>query len=286
MTDNETQQPHYGKHSASPVMKDRTPPSLTKDQIAQRIVDIQKVIGAIYDNQRIDVPNTPLRPGMGGTISPNEGQLLRNLIREYKPKRTVEIGMGSGLSGLHLCWGLLEEGGGYHTAIDPYQHGRDWQCCALGVRDAANCGDMFDWICEPSDQALPMMVRENEKVEFVFIDGSHRFEAALMDFYYTDQLLPVGGIVAFDDADWPAVRRAVNFALRHRDYKIVNVSKVELGPLTRPWGWKQRMSRRKRYKEFGWPANEANRPAPCETIVLQKMGEDDRHWRFWETLEG
>lgn len=275
-----------GGYRPSSIDAARTPPPLSPDQIAQRIAQIEQTVNTIYEAGVIDVPNTKKRDGMGGTISAAEGQTLRRLVAQHKPKRTIEIGMGSGLSGVHICWGLLEAGGGFHTAIDPWQD-KDWDCCALAVRDAAGCADMFDWIQERSDQALPLMVRGGQEVDFIFIDGSHRFEHAFLDFYYSDQLLPVGGIVVFDDADWPTVRRAVNFAVRHRDFEFVAGSQVELGPLTRPWGWKMRANRRKRFKQFGWPAREANHPKPYEAIALRKTTPaNDKDWHFWASLEG
>lgn len=284
-TQHETEPTSTGGYRPAAIDAPRPAPQLSAEQVAERIERIKATIEQIYDTGRIDVPNTKPREGMGGTISRAEGDKLRRLVAELKPKRTLEIGLGSGLSGIHICWGLLEAGGGFHTAIDPYQD-KDWDCCALAVRDAAGCDDMFDWIKERSDQALPLMVRAGEQIDFIFIDGSHRFEHALIDFYYADQLLPEGGLVAFDDADWPSVRRAVNFARRHRDYEFVTGSKIDLGPLTRPWGWRMRLNRRKRFAEFGWPANEANKPQPYEMIVLRKKKPSPRQWRFWASLEG
>jgi hypothetical protein len=80
------------------------------------------------------------------------------------------------------------------------------------------------------------------------------------------------------------VRRVVNFAERHRNYERIGGSAIEL-PLTRPWGWRNRMSRRKRFRQFGWPVSEANKPPLFESVVLRKTAEDERQWRFWASLE-
>lgn len=222
---------------------------------------------------------------MNMAVSHEEAGLLRDLVVKCGAKNTLEVGMGTGLSGSHICWGLLKNGGGQHTAIDPYQQGPDWNGLGLALRDHLGLQGMFDWVCERSDQALPAMVREGRQFDFAFIDGNHRFEGALVDFYYVDQLISVGGVVLFDDADWPSVRRAVNFARRHRNYEQIGGSKIDLGPLTRVWGWKMRAARRKRFEKTGWPAEEANRPQPYETVALRKTAEDDRGWKFWASLE-
>jgi predicted O-methyltransferase YrrM len=274
-----------GNYQPAPIVTDRTPPTLSAEQAAERIKQIESTVDGIYKAGKIDIPKTKRLDGMGGTISAPEGQTLRELVRDLKPTRTIEVGAGTGLSAVYICMGLLDNGGGFHSVIDPYQD-KDWDCCALALMELCGVSDMTDWIMERSDQALPLMVREGEKIDFVFIDGSHRFEHAFIDFYFTDQLLPVGGVVAFDDADWPTVRRVVNFATRHLGYEWVTGSKVDLGPLTRPWGWKFRSNRRKRFMKYGWPAREANHPAPYETIALRKTSEGNTNdWHFWASLE-
>ncbi len=251
----------------------------------ERIARIQQYVEQTYRTRRLVVPGHEER-SMGGAISQAEGELLRDLVAEHKPKRTIEVGMGSGLSGVHICWGLLLAGGdGQHTAIDPFQKGRDWKGMALDMRDHLGLTDLFDWLCEFSDAALPRMVADKQTVDFAFIDGDHRFETALIDFYYIDKLLPIGGVVVFDDADWPSVRRVVRFCERHRHYERLGGSAVEVGPLTRPWGWRFRKRRRQRYAGFGWPPNEANLPDLFESVAYRKTADDDRDWRFWASLE-
>src|SRR5215203_1235392 len=52
-----------------------------------------------------------------------EGEALRDWILREKATRTVEIGLGYGISALHICEGLLENSGkaSRHVAIDPNQ---------------------------------------------------------------------------------------------------------------------------------------------------------------------
>lgn len=247
---------------------------------------IGEITESIYRTGRIELPDRDPR-GLGAAISQDEGALLRDLVTQYKPKRTLEIGMATGLSGLHICWGLLRAGqGGVHTAIDPNQVQPEWAGLGLGLRDYAGVPEeMFNWIRGCSDQVLPQMVAQNQQYDFSFIDGNHRFEGALLDFYYIDQMTPVGGLVVFDDADWPSVRRVTRFALRHRNYEIVGGAQPDLGPLTRLWGWKNRAHRKKRFRKEGWPVEEAMHPKPYETLAMRKVSKDHREWKFWASLE-
>jgi hypothetical protein len=266
---------------------------------------IEQAIEQVYATRQID-------PGVSGrlpyrlvhNVNPDEGRMLRDLVAQVRPRRTLEIGMGTGLSGLHLCWGLLRAAPapgtnsgaalgngaadaplGRHTAIDPFQKGEFWQGIGLALRDQAGATDMFEWIGERDDVVLPRMLAAGEKIEFALIDGDHRFEAAMLDFYYIDKLLPVGGMCVIDDTDWPSVWRVVQFALRHRNYEWVDAVPIDQGPLTRPWGWKLRFRRWGTFRRQGWPLREALRRKPYQFVALRKTAEDHRPEHFWKNLE-
>ena len=59
------------------------------------------------------------------------------------------------------------------------------------------------------------------KIQFALIDGWHTFDQVLPDFFYVDQLLEDGGIVAFDDVVMAAINRAVRYFLNYPNYRIV-----------------------------------------------------------------
>jgi hypothetical protein len=54
----------------------------------------------------------------------------------------------------------------------------------------------------------------------VFIDGAHLFDYAMCDFLVSDRLIGIGGLIAFDDVDWPAVSQVVRFVLANRHYEV------------------------------------------------------------------
>ena len=79
----------------------------------------------------------------------------------------------------------------------------------------------LEWICDSSVFALPDLIRRGHKADFVLINSRHLFDETLVEFYYADKLLPVGGIVAFDDIWMPSIRSVTNFVLRNRRYEVV-----------------------------------------------------------------
>ena len=132
---------------------------------------------------------------------------------------------------------------------------------------------------------MPRLYKAGEKYDFIFIDGDHRFEAAMLDFYYCDKMLPVGGIMVIDDTDWPSVWRVVNFARRHRNYEWVGEIQAAIGPWTRPWGWKLRWKRMQQFKSQGWPVSEALFRKRYQCVALKKVAENNRPEDFWASIE-
>ncbi|MFO0848059.1 MAG: class I SAM-dependent methyltransferase [Gemmataceae bacterium] len=261
----------------------------TEPTLADRRRRVEETIRRVVDAKRVDLPD-------GGAfeikncISAPEGEWLADLVARANPRRTVETGMGTGLSGLHIGLGLLraaERHGtppGRHLAIDPCQQGDFWRGAGLAVRDQAGLADLFDHAGEPAEYVLPRMAAAGERVEFAFIDAYHRFENALLEFFYVDRMLPVGGLCVIDDTDWPSVWRVVRFALTHRGYEWVDALAVDQGPLTRPWGWRLRARRWRQFRRQGWSGWDALTRRPYQAVALRKVQADDRAEDFWAPL--
>jgi hypothetical protein len=71
--------------------------------------------------------------------------------------------------------------------------------------------------------SLPRMLGRGTQVDFGYVDGWHTFDYTLLDFWYLDKMLAVGGHVAFNDCGWRAVSKAIGFLLTHRKYSEIDV---------------------------------------------------------------
>jgi hypothetical protein len=67
------------------------------------------------------------------------------------------------------------------------------------------------FIHEPSERALPACALVPERLDFVLIDGAHRFPLPMLDWHYTEARVPPGGVIAVDDIQLPSVRILSDF---------------------------------------------------------------------------
>lgn len=153
-------------------------------------------------------------------VGPEQGMWIYELCRQIKPKKTIEIGLAYGYSTMYILAALHANGSGSHIAIDPFQD----RYHDIGLCQAEKVGmeQSFRHILERSVPVLGDFARRGELFEFIFVDGNHRFDDALVDFTLSAEVCPVGGYVVLDDLWMPAIQRAVSFIRKNR-YDFVEV---------------------------------------------------------------
>ena len=176
---------------------------------------MNSVLEDIFKTRRVprrDGSSVPLE----WSISLAEGQAVQRIIRELKPRVTLEIGLAHGVSATFICEALKDVGGERHIVIDsaPVQ---GWNEVGLYTIERAGYSSLVEFHNEASHKVLPRLEMNGEHVGFALIDGWHTFDYALVDFFYVDRILDVGGVVMFDDARWyPAVRKVTRYVATHR----------------------------------------------------------------------
>jgi hypothetical protein len=139
------------------------------------------------------------------------------------PTVTLEVGLAHGISALFICDALNVRNGTQHIVIDPNQHRDSWDGTGIANLRRAGYGDIVRLIEAPSYRALAELEGSGQRIDFAFIDGWHTFDFALVDFFFIDRMLNVGGVVAFDDADWPAIRKVCRFVKTCPAYSVLGV---------------------------------------------------------------
>ena len=157
-----------------------------------------------------------------------ESEALRGWIIRERAAQTIEIGLGYGISALHVCEGLLAnvDPAARHVAIDPYQETR-FSSCALQFFEEARIAGMVEHHAQESLIALPRFLGEARSFDLAFVDGNHRFDGVFPDLVFLGRLVRAGGIVFLDDYQLPAVARAASFFVKNLGWTLEEVSAAD-----------------------------------------------------------
>jgi len=154
------------------------------------------------------------------SVSRSEGEFLAKAIEDNGFQRTIEIGCALGISSLYICDALSGQPDPSHTIIDPNQTD-GWE--RIGIRNLEAHGYSFYRLIEqPSEIALPQLLQRGEAFDLGFIDGYHTFDHALVDFFYLNRMLRVGGMIIFDDVSFPSISKLVRYLRNYPAYEIVS----------------------------------------------------------------
>lgn len=154
---------------------------------------------------------------IGALSTSNNLHVLRQLMLQNKPKRTLEIGLSFGGSCLLFTAThreLTGQAAQQHMAVDPFQQ-EAWDDAGLMAVERAGLSGYLNFQPYFSSVILPRLVENSEQFDLVYIDGSHLFEDVFIDAYYTSRLLSEGGVVTFDDCRDPHVRKVLEFIGRN-----------------------------------------------------------------------
>ena len=129
------------------------------------------------------------------SIRRNEAEEIKNYISECKYYKCLEIGLAYGMSTNYI---LSSSNMVTLTSIDPFQK-QDYDNLGLTNVKSNSYTERHKHISKLSSIALPELVQNGYKFDFIFIDGDHKFEGVLLDFIYSAELLSIGGSIVFDD---------------------------------------------------------------------------------------
>ncbi len=180
------------------------------------------VLAEIFEFEQVTHPDGRTFKLSSG-ISVEEANALYRLVRQEEPEVCLEIGMAYGISTLTILTALEQNGRGTLLSVDPYDQWDSGLVVAMHNLDRAGLRPLHKHIRQPSHLALPELLSEGYQINFCYVDGMHTFDYVLVDCFYCDKLLKVGGIMGFDDAGWRSVWRVIRFLLTHRHYEELDV---------------------------------------------------------------
>ncbi len=151
-----------------------------------------------------------------------EGEVLQFWIGEKKPEHILEIGMAYGVSSLFICDAIRQRMDVTYDIIDPFQY-QDWQGCGVHHLNLAGFRGRFILHEQPSEICLPRLLAANYHCDFAFVDGFHTFDHALIDFFYINRMLDVGGVVVFDDVHLSSIRKLLAYIASYPCYQALPI---------------------------------------------------------------
>lgn len=182
--------------------------------ILQKIYETNAIVAP--SGERVDLT-------AAGGVNWQMAEAIYNTVRKHRSRRVLEIGLASGISTLSILQALAENGdGGSLVSIDPFQStdGRNAGVNHVeqaGFKDRHRAIEEFDYV------ALPKLLAAGERFDLVYIDGNHDFEYAVFDYFYADLLIPVGGLVGFNDCGWRSVHAALKQIPPRQRYEEIDV---------------------------------------------------------------
>jgi predicted O-methyltransferase YrrM len=215
-------------------------------------------------------------------IDAAEGRFLSEFIAS-RPNiiRTLEIGCAYGLSSLHIASALAGRAGAHHIIIDPFEN-TDWN--GIGVVNLDRAGvDFYELREEPSEIALPQLLKEGAEFDLVFIDGWHTFDQTLVDMYYANRLIKVGGYIIVDDANWASVSKVISCFANYPCYKIVGGSSALGGKLATMLAKAVKPIAETIFPHWLYDYFYRHMKYPS-MVALQKVAEDERTWTWFRSF--
>jgi predicted O-methyltransferase YrrM len=158
----------------------------------------------------------------GTSLSLQEVLVIASAIAEFKPERTLEIGLAHAGSTTAILTAKKHFAlDGIHYAVDPYQKTHS-ASRGLEVLEKLGFNESFQWIEDWSENYLPQAIEAGELFDFILVDGGHGLGQAMVDAYFADRLLRIGGLMAIDDIYMETTCQSIKYLVNECKYEILN----------------------------------------------------------------
>jgi predicted O-methyltransferase YrrM len=247
-------------------------------------VGINPIIDEIYHTKIVrDLHGNEYK--LSSAVDSAEGDYLYRLVSsDDSITRTLEVGCAFGLSSLHICEALRNRNDASHVIIDPEQM-KEWH--GVGVAHLERAGiNFYRLVQEPSEIALPDLLRtQPEGFDLIFIDGWHTFDQTMLDLFYANRLVRIGGYIVIDDCNWESVSAAVSYYNNYPSFEQVKV------PAIAAYSWIRRVAK---YITMVFSPRMARMILPADIyshiyrrmsfpsmVAFKKISEDARSWTWF-----
>ncbi|RZK12986.1 MAG: class I SAM-dependent methyltransferase [Flavobacterium sp.] len=182
--------------------------------------NVKELLVEIFQSQKVTDENG-LSYELHSHTGIDQGLLLQRIIKEIKPKKSLEIGLAYGISSLFILEALEEIRGNkcIHYIFDPSPD-IYWNNIGLHNIKKAKYEHLVSFHKVLSEDGLIDLITRKERIQFAYIDSTKVFDVLLVDFYLINKLLDVGGVIIFDDCGFPGIRKLVRYISKLPFYEI------------------------------------------------------------------
>ena len=193
---------------------------------------ITRVLDRLATTREATLPDGRVRSIDPFAVTSAAGQVLEHAAQAAPPGPVIEVGCASGMSTLHISRGRLSagllDGPSGLRAIDPKQT-THWDSIGRMHLQQAGLGDVVSIDERPAHAVLPELLAQGLRVSFAFLDGWHMLDYAMIESFYVDLMLDVGGVIALHDLWMPGLQQFACFWLTNREYEAVTIGFKDSG---------------------------------------------------------
>ncbi len=142
-----------------------------------------------------------------------QSSFIRYLAQTIQPNwLTLEVGCG-------VSTVAFAASGAEHICVSPdsCEHDRVISYCRENGIDTSR----LKMVAAGSQNYLPILDLNGRELDFALIDGCHAFPMPIVDFYYVNRHLKVGGMLAIDDLFIPSVNLLQAFLKTDTSYQFL-----------------------------------------------------------------
>jgi len=235
------------------------------------------LLTSIFETRQfINSKNQPIK--IHSETSKQQCEFLQKIIRDNHCKRSLEIGFAYGTSTLAIMEEVVKNGGS-HLVIDKFQHA-DWDGNGLDLIKQSGYSEKLEFVEAYCYETLPKLLDAGRKFDFAYIDSTKQFDWLLVDFFYLDKLLETNGIIAFDDANFPGIRKLLRFISQFPNYKVYAQfpENFKPGSLRKVAELLKRLPKSKKLLKEEVLMSDFDLGINANCIALIKIDDDKRRW--------
>jgi len=177
-----------------------------------------------------DFYNSDLKLGSDGSkyfllqtsLTRFEVESLIRIVKEFKPERTLEVGLALAASAIGIT--LAKRNNGQtapHVCLDPFQDSGAKNSGLLEI-ERLGLSKFINHLPLYSEDYLNECNTKGRKFDFIFIDGSHTIGQAVTDAFLSDKVLSSRGIIVIHDSLLFSTSASIKYLIYEKGYHLVN----------------------------------------------------------------